>query len=118
MTSATKIFGWLLLLAGLAIIGWTLYSSYNIFTGKAAIPEVFQMPVEKVEAPATKGKIPTTQAEIQKELEKMISEQLKGILPVDTLPKLLNLIVWSILAGILIFGGAQISGLGIKLLKK
>jgi len=118
MTSATKIFGWLLLLTGLVIIGWTLYSSYNIFTGKAALPEIFEMPVEKVEAPAAKGKIPTTQAEIQKEIERMISEQLKGIIPVDTIPKLLNLICWSILAGILIFGGSQISSLGIKLLKK
>jgi len=51
-------------------------------------------------------------------MEKMIGEQLKGIIPVDTLPKMLNLIVWSILAGLLIFGGAQISNLGIKLIKK
>jgi len=47
----------------------------------------------------------------------MIGEQLKGMLPVDTLPKILNLAVWSTLAWILIFGGAQISSLGIKLLK-
>jgi hypothetical protein len=33
------------------------------------------------------------------------------------LPKLLNLLSWSIFAGILIFAGAQIAGLGIKLIK-
>ncbi|NCO80327.1 hypothetical protein GW869_00910 [bacterium] len=118
MALATKIFGWVLLLAGVAVIGWTLYSSYNIFTGKAALPEIFEMPTEEAEAPVAKGGIPTTQQETQKELEKMIGEQLKGILPVAALPKLLNLIVWSILAGILIFGGSQISGLGIKLMKR
>jgi hypothetical protein len=117
MTSATKIFGWLLLLVGLAIIGWTLSSSYNIFTGKAEIPAIFKIETKETITPTT-GKIPTTQAELQKEMGKMIGEQLKEIIPVDTLPKLLNLITWSILAGILIFGGAQISGLGIKLLKK
>lgn len=112
---ATKIFGWILLVAGLAIIGWTLIFSYNIFAGKAAAPEIFELPKEEVQAPT--GKITGIQ-DIQAQLEQMISEQLKGILPVDTLPRLLNLIAWSILAGILIFGGAQISSLGIKLLKK
>jgi len=117
MKEAEKIFGWVLLIAGLIIIGWTLYSSYNIFTGKTAVPEIFKTPKE-VEVPAVRGRIPTAPQAIQKELEKMIDEQLKGILPVDTLPKLLNLISWSILAGIFIFGGAQITGLGIKLIKK
>lgn len=113
----TKIFGWVLLIAGIITIIWVLYSSYNIFTAKAAAPEIFKAEEKEAVAP-DKGKIPTTQAELQKEMEKMIGEQLKGILPVDTLPKLLNLISWSIFAGILIFGGAQISSLGIKLIKR
>jgi len=113
-----KIFGWVLLLAGLAIIGWTLYSSYNIFVGQTFAPEIFKTPAEETEATAAQGKIPTTQQEIQKELEKMIGEQLKGILPADTLPQLLNLIVWSMLAFVLISGGGQISSLGIKLINK
>jgi len=75
---------------------------------------------EKVtQTPVTqKGKTPTSLEEIQQELGKMISEQLKGILPVDTLPKILNLAIWSMLAWILIFGGAQIASLGIKLIKQ
>ena len=71
---------------------------------------------EKVTTPS-KTKTPTTQEEIQKELQNAMAEQLKGLLPVDTLPKLLNLVAWSIFAGILFFGGGQISGLGIKLMK-
>lgn len=119
MKSAEKIFGWGLLIIGIIIIGWTLYSSYNIFTGKVKAPEVFEIEKEITKTPASnQGKLPTSQTEIQKELGQMIAEQLKGLLPVDALPKMLNLIVWSILAGILIFGGSQISGLGIKLIKK
>lgn len=117
MNQAVKIFGWALLVAGVVIIVWTLYSSYNIFTGKTEIPEIFKIEAKEGLAPTT-GKIPTTQAELQKEMEKMIGEQLMGILPVDTVPKLLNLTVWSMLAFILIFGGGQISSLGIKLIKK
>jgi len=117
MGSATKIFGWVLLLAGLAIIGWALYSSYNIFTGKVEVPEIFKMAEKEVALPQ-KGQVQGVQAQMEEEVKEMIGEQLKGILPVDTLPKILNLAVWSMLAGILIFGGSQISGLGIKLIKK
>ncbi len=112
-----KFSGWILLIAGLIIIGWSLYSSFNIFTAKTVAPEIFKIEKKVIEAPA-QGRIPTTPAELQKEMEKMIGEQLKEVLPVEILPKLLNLISWSIFAGILIFAGAQISGLGIKLIKK
>jgi len=53
-----------------------------------------------------------------REVEEMIGEQLKGMLPVDFIPKLLNLLAWSMMAGILIFAGGKISSLGIGLIKK
>lgn len=109
---ATKILGWVLLLAGVLTIFWTLYSSYNIFTGEAVMPEIFEM--EKEEALSQKEGT----GDLQTQMEKMVGEQLQGLLPTDTIPKMLNLGVWAMLAGILIFGGAQISNLGIKLIKK
>lgn len=108
-----QFFGWILLLAGIVIIVWVLYSSYNIFTAKKSSPEIFKVPTEEAVLPQ-KGK---TQ-ELQAQMEEMIGKQLKGMIPIDVIPKLLNLISWSIFAGISIFGGAQISGLGIKLLRK
>ncbi len=51
------------------------------------------------------------------DIEKVIREQLKRILPTKTIIGFLNLIAWSIFSAILIFGGAQISTLGIKLIK-
>jgi len=110
----TKIFGWVLLIAGIILIGWTLLSTYNIFTAKTAAPEIFKVVEKEVE----KGKVEGLMEGLQLQMEEMIGEQLKGIFPTDFIPKLLNLIAWSILAGILIFGGAQISNLGIKLIKK
>lgn len=91
-------------------------SCYNIFTGKTEAPAVFKIKPEETLAPA-KPAIPTTQAEIQEEMEKMMAEQLKEVLPLDALPKILNLVVCSMLAFILIFGGSQISGLGIKIIR-
>lgn len=110
----TKIFGWCLLIAGIILIAWTMLSTYNIFTGKTPAPEIFKVTEVKKEKVLPKG----TFDNIQAQMEKMIAEQLKGILPVETTPRLLNLISWSILAGILIFGGNQIANLGIKLIKK
>ena len=103
-----KILGLILLFLGIAIILFTLYYSFNIFTAKAAPPEIF-----KLESQAASSEAQGLEAQFQE----MISEQLKGLIPVDSITTLLNLITWSIFAGILIFAGAQISGLGIKLIK-
>lgn len=116
-TVLIRVFGWILLIAGLIMIGWTLLSSYNIFTGGKAVPEFFK--IEAKDTSVTVQEVtPATPEGIQKEIEKKIEEQLKEVLPADFLAGILNLTAWSILAFILIFGGAQISGIGIKLIKK
>ncbi len=114
----TKIIGWVTFLAGGLIIGYTLYSSYNIFTAKSPVPEFFKFEQGGTQTSgAQKGGILTAQEQLQQQIGQMLGEQLKGLMPVDFLPKISNLIVWSMLAGILIWGGGQISNLGIKLLK-
>ena len=98
-----KIIGWILLFLGLIIIFYALYSSYGIFSAKTQVPEIFSI-VEKESVSA--GTI-----------EEVVQQQLKGVLPTESIVGLLNLIAWSIFAGILIFGGAQVASLGIKLIK-
>ncbi|MFC1789669.1 hypothetical protein ACFLYY_01685 [Patescibacteria group bacterium] len=105
----SKIFGWILIIVGITIIIWTLISSYNVFTGKNAIPEVFSLPTKIGDVQAS---------DIQAQLENLVKEQLTSIIPTDAITKTLNLMTWSILAFILIFGGSQIAGLGIKLINK
>lgn len=108
-----KIIGWLLIFVGLSVIGWTMYQSYSIFTAKIPVPEIFQLEKTQEETDAY-GKAKLSPEE---EMGKMFQEQLKEALPIDFLPKLFNLISWSILAIILFWGGAQVSGIGVKLLK-
>ena len=105
------VIGYILLATGLLLIGWTLYQSYNIFTAKASVPLIFRTQNIKNEA---KNINPL---DSQKQMEEIIRKQLSELIPADTLPKILNLVSWSIFAGILIFGGAQITGLGIKMLR-
>lgn len=109
-----KIFGFILVFLGVAIILYALYSSYAIFTGAKNAPEIFLASIEK-EAASTPGD--GSLENIQAQLGGVFQEQLSSILPVETISKTLNLFSWSVLSGILIFGGGQLAGIGIKLLK-
>ena len=106
-----KILGLVLLMLGLVLIGWTLYTSYNIFTGGGEAPEIFTPLEEETILPPE---------EIPEELaEEMEESQLMQSFFIDKqlLPETLNLLIWGFLAFILIFGGGQIAGLGIRLMK-
>jgi len=105
-----EISGFILLFVGVGIILWSLYSSYNIFTVQTEVPEIFQLSQEGAAIRSGEG------GELA-QVEALIQQQLQAILPVDSISQLMNLMAWSIFAGILIFGGAQIAGLGVKLLK-
>ena len=110
-----KIFGWALLFLGLAIISWTLYSSYKIFYKNQPLPEFFR--AQEKEAAVSISKEGGPQTQLEEKLKKAMTEQMKEIIPFGSLEKLLNMITWSVLAGILIFGGGQIAGIGIKMIK-
>ena len=114
--SFSKIIGWLLFSIGLLIIFYGLYSSFNIFTGRSSPPRIFVFVQEET---SSLEKEPLTGKIDEKEIiTEMISEQIKSIVPLNFSEKLLNLISWSIFAGILFFGGGKIAGLGIKLIKE
>lgn len=110
MDLAPKITGWALLVVGVLIIVWTLSTSFNIFTGNTESYQFFETPKLEQASPAGQG--------LEDQFGQIIGEQIKSILPSDSLPQILNLSVWSMLAFILLFGGSQIAGIGIKLIKK
>ncbi len=117
MKLATKIIGFILLFVGVAIILYALSSSYSIFTGQKEIPQIF-VPSEIVASEPEKEMLPINKMEdMQEQMQETMKEQIGKILPSDFIPNLLNLISWSILATILIFGGTHLAGLGIKLIK-
>jgi hypothetical protein len=113
MNLPRNIVGWVLIIAGIVLIFWTLSSTYKVFTGKGNIPEIFHV------SPTSQEKTAVSQTQdLQTQMQGIIQDQLKGMIPSDTLPKILNLSVWSILAFIFLSAGSHIAGIGIKLLNK
>lgn len=114
-----KIIGYVLLAAGVAVIGYGLFSSYRIFTGASLAPRIFaieQTSAKKIQQGAKSFGL--SEEALQNQMQSAISQQLQAILPANSLPMLLNLTAWSLFTGILFFGGAQLAGIGAKLIKK
>ena len=119
MIKSKKLVGWILLGIGLALIFWTLYTTYTIFAGKAKAPQIFKTQ-EATETPSSgvSGQPLTNeqaQEQAQQEMRQLVQEQLREMVPPEFMSKILNMISWSILAGILIFGGSRIAFIGIRL---
>jgi len=115
-----KIIGYFLILAGIALIIWPLYVSYNIFTGKSEPPEVFSVDSSSFEESSLDSSLDSGQLDNienqQERVKLLLQEQLQNMLPQGAFSKLLNMISWSVLVGLFIFGGGKISFIGIKLL--
>lgn len=107
-----KILGIVLLAVGLIMIFYSVLASYQIFTAQKEVPQIFE-----VSSPETS--IPTTESssQVEQQIQESIQQQIGNMFPKDFSSDLLNLIAWSVFAGILIFAGAQVSGLGVKLMK-
>lgn len=112
--TAKQIAGWFLVSAGVLLIAWTLYSSWQIFTGSAKAPEIFSIVPAQAKKQAAGG---AQDLQAQELLSQILKEQLQGFFPANSTPKLLNLISWSVLATIFLLGGGQLAGIGVKLLQ-
>ena len=111
----TKSVGWFLLFTGIMIILYSLYSSYLIFSNSKSIPEIFKN--VSIGSTSHNKSIPTNLT--KEEITRLaLQKTLDNFFPAGSQSNLLNLIAWSIFAGILILGGSQISALGIKLIKR
>jgi hypothetical protein len=110
-----KIIGFVLLAAGLMIIATSLVFSWQIFTGASPAPELFS-PSQR-ELGSSSALTPGSLEDLQEQLPDLLSQQLQGLLPTDTIPQMLNLATWSMFASLLLFGGSLIAGIGIKLVR-
>lgn len=124
MTSLNKLLGYVLLTAGLLLIGWTVWQSYNIFYGKISAPFVFMAPAPVAQKAGDRSQsaqgllgLLGVQTLSQEQIQKTIQQQIGQILPAGDITKILNLLSWSLLAAILIMGGGAVSGIGVKLIK-
>ena len=112
-----KILGFALLAGGIGIILYSLFASFTFFTGSATPPEIFPVDVQSPTAGGTKDFSLNSLQDLGNQIPKLLEGQLQGMLPAGLIPRMLNFAVWSIFAGILMLGGGQIAGLGIKLIK-
>lgn len=103
---ANKTLGYILLLAGLAMIIWPLWQSYMIFTAKTSAPLVFTTPLQA-----------RPSGNALQEIERQVSQAVAKIIPVESVTKILNLIAWSIFTGIMFLGGGALASIGVKLIK-
>jgi len=115
-----KLAGWFLLLLGLGIIAWAIYSNFSIFTGKTTAPEIFKTQQKQeiigTENPESEGLLGIVEQMLGNEMGQQIQQTLPSI-PDNAIIVMLNLFSWSIFSGILIFAGTKVAGLGIKLIK-
>ena len=110
-----KAVGWSLLILGVLMIVWGIWSSYEIFTAKKPAYEIFKTP--EVEVSLKQEKVPAgVEEKMEQQMQQTIKEQFAKMLPSDFLPKLFNLIAWSIFITILVFAAGKLSSLGIQLL--
>ena len=112
-----QIVGWVLLVIGILMIGWAVFSSAQIFAGAKKPPQVFEPQprgLEMSEAASLSDGISSD--DIQKQLDKALAHQIGRILPAGAVPAALNLFAWSLFVGIVMFAGAQIANIGIKLI--
>ena len=109
-----KILGLILLAAGIAIIFYSLFASYLIFTGTNDAPELFLTTQEEtVDSSFSLGSL----EDLQNQIPNLLGQQLEGLLPPGSIPQMLNFGAWSMLASLLLFGGSLIAGIGVKLIK-
>lgn len=106
-SNLNKVIGYVLLFVGILLIAVPLYQTYAIFTGKTQPPAMFK------QAEVVKNNNPSSF-----DIQQQVQNAMNNLLPAESINRLLNLSAWLILSFILMFGGRQLSGIGIKLIKE
>lgn len=101
------VIGYVLLLAGVLLIIFPLWQTYNIFTGKATPAPVFQKPIA----------LQVNQQVSALDIQGQIQNALIKIMPIDFIDNSLNLGTRLLLMWILIYGAGKIAEIGVKLIK-
>ena len=136
METYEKVVGGVLLVAGLAIIGYSIYSGVNVFLKTQAPPEIFK-PIEAAEPVDPNSATSDLKSNVSKDLQKNIPEvnsadlqkifagnlnpeTIKSIIPPEIFnyaPRLMNYSVYSLFLWVLVIAGGKVSALGISLIK-
>ncbi len=116
----------MLLIAGLAVIVYGLYASYLIFTAKMEPPKFFTIQAVNTQNQLPSAVNPKTTSNPRPEdllsgngidINQLLGNSLNSLFPAGDMNRIMNLAIWSMFVAILFWGGGQIAGIGIKLLK-
>jgi len=101
---------WVLIIIGLVIVFWDISSSYFYFTAQEKFPQVFV-------GTAVKTDTVNTGTAIQDQIGNVIKDQIKQLVPENTVTQLLNISSWIIFASFLLWAGGKLIGIGSDFLK-
>lgn len=102
---------WVLIIIGLGIVFWDISSSYYYFTAQEKFPQVFAEN-KKVETNNS-----TTGTTIQEQVGNVVKDQIKQLVPENTVTQLLNICSWIVFASFILWAGGKLIGIGNDFLK-
>lgn len=115
---ANKPIGIILLIIGLFLIGWAIFSSYTVIQGKRDLPAIFKAnEIEVVEDQSTTKNTNLSPEQLEQQIQESIQDQVEKVFPQENIFKLFNLIAWCVFAWIVIIAGAKVGSLGVNILK-
>jgi hypothetical protein len=110
-----KIFGWIILIIGILVIVWGIWTSYQIFTGQIPVYEVFTS--ETIEGTSLADTKINLNLPMEEQIQQIIKDQIGQIIPQESMFKFFNLGAWWIFMMILMLGGGKLAIIGVNLLK-
>ena len=103
---------WILIIVGLLVVFWDITTSYYYFSAQQEFPKVF---INNEIVPTTNG---TTGTGIQDQIGNIVKEQMKQMIPENTVTQLLNMTSWITFASFMLWAGGKLVGMGSDFLKK
>ena len=105
-----KTLGWLFVLIGIMVILYTALTTINYFTGVYPFPELF---VSSEVVSTT-----TSSDSLNSMIEGMLSNQINSFISKDSINLILNMTAWSLFAFFMVYLGAKVFELGLKVMKE
>ena len=100
-----------------------MFVSWQIVEGKREVPHFFEEKAgetnyENESVNALNNNLnELSEKDVEDKMQNIIGRELSKFFPAEDINQLLNLVAWSIIAAIFVFGGGQFAQLGIKLFR-
>jgi hypothetical protein len=103
---------WTLVIMGLFIVFWDIASSYYFFSAQQEFPKVF------IDNPISTTNNVSAGTAVQDQIGNIVKDQIKQMIPENTVTQLLNMASWIVFASFLLWAGGKLVGMGSDFLKK